>query len=519
MKEKIFVLFITLLPNILLGQKMERTDTVALRYSQEVNGLILRQHLAVIASDAYEGRETGRKGQKMAADYIKSEFKKLKLKPGNDTSYFQNYPMVVRRPANIDVIADGKKYTYKKDFYSGSQPDFHDQTIDASLVVFCGYGLTDSSTSYTDYGKAGNLKGKVVLVYYGEPKRKDGRYLLTGTTEASSAIPLLGRKISAAKKTGARAMLIVSSEDPATVRPGRGGGAERIRMADATAKEEMPVLYISKEMANQLLGKNLEAVMAQKKKRSFTKKANLKIDIHRDEPGYSGENVIGVLEGTSRKTEYLFVTAHYDHLGIINGEIYNGADDDGSGTVAVLALARAFAKARDEGHGPERSIVFMAVSGEEKGLLGSGWYVDHPTIPLTDIICDLNIDMIGRMDEAHKMDPDYVYVIGSDKLSSELHAINASANANFTHLKLDYTYNDVNDPNRFYYRSDHYNFAKNDIPVVFYFNGVHADYHKETDEIEKIDFKIMEKRARLVFFTAWELSNRSKRIVVDSHKK
>jgi Zn-dependent M28 family amino/carboxypeptidase len=176
-------------------------------------------------------------------------------------------------------------------------------------------------------------------------------------------------------------------------------------------------------------------------------------------------------------------------------------------------------KAKEEGHGPERSIVFMTVSGEEKGLLGSAWYVEHPTIPLSKIVCDLNIDMIGRIDDAHKADPAYVYVIGSDKLSSVLHSINESANANYTHLKLDYTYNDTNDPNRFYYRSDHYNFAKNEIPVIFYFNGTHADYHQETDEVDKIDFNMMEKRARLVFYTGWVLSNRPDRIVVDSHKK
>jgi Zn-dependent M28 family amino/carboxypeptidase len=160
----------------------------------------------------------------------------------------------------------------------------------------------------------------------------------------------------------------------------------------------------------------------------------------------------------------------------------------------------------------------MTVSGEEKGLLCSGWYVAHPTIPLDLIECDLNIDMIGRVDEQHTNDRNYVYIIGSDKLSSELHAISEQANATYSKLKLDYTYNDVNDPNRFYYRSDHYNFAKNNIPVIFYFNGTHADYHQATDKVEKIEFDLMEKRARLVFYTLWDLANRSGRIVVDSHK-
>jgi Zn-dependent M28 family amino/carboxypeptidase len=161
----------------------------------------------------------------------------------------------------------------------------------------------------------------------------------------------------------------------------------------------------------------------------------------------------------------------------------------------------------------------MTVSGEEKGLLGSSYYSEHPEFPLKNTVCDLNIDMIGRRDEKHKDNPDYIYLIGSDKLSSQLHAISENANKTYSNLELDYTYNDEKDKNRFYYRSDHYNFAKKGIPVIFYFNGVHADYHKETDEVEKIEFSKMEKITRLVFFTAWELANRNERIIVDSNKK
>jgi Zn-dependent M28 family amino/carboxypeptidase len=164
-------------------------------------------------------------------------------------------------------------------------------------------------------------------------------------------------------------------------------------------------------------------------------------------------------------------------------------------------------------------MLFMAVSGEEKGLLGSAYYAENPVFPLNNTVCDLNIDMIGRLDEKHEKTPDYIYLIGSDKLSSELHKISELANKTYTQLELDYTYNDEKDKNRYYYRSDHYNFAKKGIPVIFYFNGVHADYHKETDETEKINFEKMEKITRLVFFTAWELANRKERIAVDSKKK
>ena len=233
---------------------------------------------------------------------------------------------------------------------------------------------------------------------------------------------------------------------------------------------------------------------------------------------FGTENVLGYLEGTDKKEELLVVSAHYDHLGIQGGKVYNGADDDGSGTSGVLALAEAFARAKQGGHGPRRSILFLTVTGEEKGLLGSQYYAGHPTFPLASTIADLNIDMIGRTDPEHEGKGDYIYVIGSDKLSSELHAINEAANQKYTRINLDYRYNDPADPNRFYYRSDHYNFAVNKIPVAFYFNGTHADYHEETDEISKIGFDQMAKRARLVFHTAWELANREQRIVVDSNK-
>jgi Zn-dependent M28 family amino/carboxypeptidase len=232
-------------------------------------------------------------------------------------------------------------------------------------------------------------------------------------------------------------------------------------------------------------------------------------------------NVMGFMEGTDRKDEVIVITAHYDHVGIDKkGEIYNGADDDGSGTCSILELAEAFAKAKAAGNGPRRSILFMTVTGEEKGLLGSRYFTDvDPVIPLKQLVCDLNIDMIGRVDKEHADNDKYVYLIGSDKLSSELHAISEKANKESIDFDLDYTFNDPDDPNRFYYRSDHYNFAKNKIPVIFYFTGVHEDYHRPGDDVEKIMFPKYQQIVRLVFHTAWELANRDERIVVDSNKK
>lgn len=224
-----------------------------------------------------------------------------------------------------------------------------------------------------------------------------------------------------------------------------------------------------------------------------------------------GENVLGYIEGSDLKDELIIITAHYDHLGKHDTLLFNGADDDGSGTVGIMEIAEAFMLAKKDGKGPRRSILIMPVSGEEKGLLGSKYYTDNPIFPLKNTIANLNIDMIGRIDNMH-VDGNYVYLIGSDMLSKELHNISEEINKKYIGLELDYTFNMEDDPHRYYYRSDHYNFAKNNIPVIFYFNGVHEDYHKTTDTIEKIDFDKIEKITRFVFLTAWELANREDRI-------
>ena len=224
-----------------------------------------------------------------------------------------------------------------------------------------------------------------------------------------------------------------------------------------------------------------------------------------------GENVLGYIEGTDLKDELIIITAHYDHLGKHDSLIFNGADDDASGVAGAMEIAEAFMIAKKDGYGPRRSILIMPVSGEEKGLLGSKYYTDNPIYPLNSTIANLNIDMIGRLDDWHNTG-DYVYLIGSDRLSYDLHNINEEINSNYTKLELDYKYNDEDDPNRYYYRSDHYNFAKNNIPVIFYFNGVHEDYHRPSDTIEKLDFNKIKKISKLIFLTAWELANREERI-------
>lgn len=228
------------------------------------------------------------------------------------------------------------------------------------------------------------------------------------------------------------------------------------------------------------------------------------------------ENVVAFIEGTEFPNEYLVISAHYDHVGMDNDEVYNGADDNASGTAGIMEIARVFQTAKNEGNGPKRSIIILNCTGEEYGLHGSRYYTDHPLYPLNNTIANLNVDMIGRIDDEHTNHPNYIYLVGSDRLSNELHQVSESANEKYVQLTLDYKFNAPNHPEMIYYRSDHYNFAKNNIPVIFYYNGPHADYHQPTDTVEKIAFDEMTNRVKLIFATAWELANRKERIKLNN---
>ena len=231
--------------------------------------------------------------------------------------------------------------------------------------------------------------------------------------------------------------------------------------------------------------------------------------------GNPSQNVVALIKGSEKPEEIIVLSAHYDHVGTENGEIFNGADDDGSGTVSLIEIANAFQQAKNEGNGPKRSILFLHVTGEEIGLYGSRYYTENPLFPLANTITNLNVDMIGRIGSEKEGNDNYIYLIGSDKLSQGLHDLSEAVNKKYVNLELDYTYNDDNDPNRFYYRSDHYNFAKNNIPVIFYFNGTHEDYHQASDTPEKINYELLAKRSKLIFFTAWEIANQEERIKVN----
>jgi Zn-dependent M28 family amino/carboxypeptidase len=269
---------------------------------------------------------------------------------------------------------------------------------------------------------------------------------------------------------------------------------------------------ISTEIATALTGRteilSFNQIKLLKKKEYVSE---IKITVTKTTENLESSNVIAILPGTDKKDEYLMLTGHYDHLGIRGNDIYYGADDDGSGTVGVMQMAEAFAAAAKKGKGPRRNIVFMTVSGEEKGLWGSDYYSEHPIYPMDKTTADLNTDMVGRID-TERMTADSantVYVIGHDKLSSELQGINETANAQSSKLVLDYKYDDPADKNNIYYRSDHYNFAKKGVPILFFYDGMlQADYHKPTDTIDKINFDLMQKRVLMIFYTAWEIANR-----------
>jgi Zn-dependent M28 family amino/carboxypeptidase len=277
------------------------------------------------------------------------------------------------------------------------------------------------------------------------------------------------------------------------------------------AEADMYQFLISNKMGKSLIA-NIE-----KSVKSSYESAKFEMIFEASSESKPSENVAAIIHGSEKPDEYIIISSHLDHVGMdANGEVFNGADDDGSGTVAMLEIAEAFKKAVDFGHRPKRSIIFLHVTGEEKGLLGSKYYTDYePLVPLKNTITNLNVDMIGRIDPKREGNRNYIYLIGSDKLSKDLHNISEKVNKEYLNIELDYTYNNENDPNRFYYRSDHYNFAKNNIPVIFYFNGTHADYHKISDTPDKINYDLLENRSRLIFHTAWEIANRKERIVLD----
>lgn len=470
----------------------------AAKYASLITPKALKEKLTILAGADMEGRETASPGQKKAAAYIEGLFKSYGLQPGNGNSYQQVYPVYLDAMSEPMLKVNGKTFGWDKEF-TFSMNNMSNGYHDTKGIVFAGYGIVDETAKTNDY-KGLDVKGKVVMVLDGgaAPAAPGGR----------RGFNPYAAKIEAAKNNGAVGLLIVSSAFPRSIPT----PLKSQRMALQIPEVPVFVAMISDEVASALLGRTAKVPFAELKN---VNKGNYISELHigavKNPEVRESSNVIAVLPGTDRANEYVFLTGHYDHLGKNGNVIYYGADDDGSGSVGVIQMAEAFSAAAKKGIKPRRTILFMTVSGEEKGLLGSEYYSEHPTVDLSKASVDLNTDMIGRGDSSRKNTDtlNYIYVIGHDKLSSELAPINESVNKKYTNLILDYKYDDPNDQNRIYYRSDHYNFAKKGVPILFFYDGMlGADYHKPTDTVDKIQFGVMAKRAQLVFHTAWVIANK-----------
>jgi hypothetical protein len=509
----------------------------AIKFSKAINPENAYKHLSVLASDEYEGRETGTKGAWMAADYIRDYFKSLGLKAPVNGSYFQKIDLVNVTLKESHLTVNGQPKEYQKD-YLVSPSLISDQgfTFSANELVFIGYGL--KKDNYNDFTGT-DIKGKVVVMFNGgDPTVKPG----TKIDRAAYRATLEARAKYFAENNVKAIILIDPAVDRITENTKQTLKNGRVMVKtnaaiEAQKQNNIPRISISVALANELLkASNTTVADLQKKIVDSQAPASQVLNVPfsasaaKAETPVRCENVLGYLEGSDPvlKKEVLILTGHYDHIGLetdpnAKDKVNNGADDDGSGTTGVLLMAKAFTDAKKAGKGSKRSILFMTVVGEEKGLWGSEWYSEHPVFPVENTIADLNTDMIGRTGEEYLGKPDsanYIYSVGSRMLSSDLANLSEQVNATYTKMKLDYKYDDPKDPEQIYYRSDHYNFAKLGNPIIFYYDGMlQQDYHKPGDEVSKINFPLLAKRAKLTYFTAWELANRPKRPAVDMDGK
>ena len=481
-------------------------------YAEDITAKELKSMLTIYASDTFQGREAGTEGEQMAVEYLRSEYQKLGVSAAKpDGDYFQYVPLRLNTPPKVNISIESQNFSYYQDFISVSSGPTKNMHFES--YIYIGYGIKD--TKHNDY-KNIDVSGKLVVAIAGEPKNAEGNYVISGSNKISkwsNDRQSLSAKQNLAKEMGAAAFILINESLFTRY-------ARYYKRKDQSEGETNLSLDVnSNPFYGFLVGDNIGNSLIQKKNGLYYN--DIQIDYKNTYESLVSENVVALIPGSEKPNEYIVISAHLDHIGIHHGAVFNGADDDGSGTVAILEIAEAFQKAVQNGDGPKRSILLLHVSAEEKGLLGSQYYTDFdPIVPLKNTVANLNIDMIGRTDPKRKNGKrNYIYLIGSDKLSTELHEISEMVNEKYTGIELDYTFNDENDPNRFYYRSDHYNFANKNIPIIFYFNGTHEDYHKATDTVDKIEFDLLENRTKLVFYTAWELANRKERVVVDKKFK
>jgi hypothetical protein len=489
-----------------LAQKKKATVVDPKKYAASITQEDLSKHLYIVAGAEMEGRETATEGQRKAAAYIENHFKSLGLKPGNNGSYQQHYPVYKDEIAGSSITVNGKSFDMNTDFsplanWNNTASQYF------SEAVFVGHGIVDKDIN--DYAGQ-NVTGKLVFILDGSPSG------YKPSAQGFRSPASWYGKLQTARNKGAAAVVMVANGFP------RKASSEPTMHVELYKSELYPNSYfISEQVAKSILGDAFAQLKEAGKSKSLPAqifRSNVKLVFEKKTTEVSSSNVLGYVEGSDKSDEWLIITAHYDHLGKRGDVIYYGADDDGSGTVGVLEIAEAFAKAKADGKGPRRNILFMTVSGEEKGLWGSEYYGDHPTVPLDKTTADLNIDMIGRVDTERKTGDtlNYVYVVGDDKLSSDLKPISEGVNKKYINMTLDYKFNDPKDPNRIYYRSDHYNFANKGVPIIFYYDGMLlSDYHKPTDTPDKIYYPLLTKRAQLVFYTAWEMANREEKLKRD----
>jgi hypothetical protein len=466
--------------------QIQTEEEIANRYIQAED---LKKHLSVLASDEYLGRETGKEGQKLAASYISNVFKETGAEFVPGMNGYEQYFDVIETQADGDLNLLSSPLQFKKDFiYLNCKKKL--ELSNVPMYTILGALKTNCSSDIIIVDTVTDILIRDRITFLREK----------GMPKNTRAVVLFVQNYD---------LMFSYFEHYVT--------DKTMRLAVQEAKNELPIILVDASRIGALLPKNFRYLSENrkfKKRKTLSKMGEISISLNKSDLNLTSSNILAYIPGNDPilKNEMVVITAHYDHIGVEEGVVFNGADDDGTGTVGLLELAEAFVQLKRFGEGTKRSILIMPVSGEEKGLLGSDYFTQFPTVPLSSIIADLNIDMIGRDDISHENDTaEYIYIIGSNMLSYDLHNANESANQSYTKLELDYTFNSKDDPNKFYYRSDHYNFAKNNIPSIFYFSGIHEDYHQPTDDIEKIDFQKVERVTKLVYYTAIQLANNEDR--------
>ena len=481
------------------------------QYGKSITKEELEELLYIFSSDEFGGRGTPSKGQDLATDFLKNNYKDLGIQPARKNTYEHKVFLQFDEKPNVSLSINKKEFKYYNDYIAYNNGP--DASFSDTEIIYVGYGIDHKN--YNSYDGL-DVTDKVVLAIAGEPKNRRGNYFISGGKKKSewSTRNEISRKKEAAAKNGAKALILINNRlfkrySNEHMLSDTNKGEKRMSLASDKINENTQVLLFSDKNKDYLLQKNRKFMNF-----SFEKNYN----------EFSANNIAALIKGSEFPDEYIVITAHLDHVGIQNGIVYNGADDDGSGSVGILEIAEAFSLAIKDGFRPKRSILFLHVTAEENGLLGSEYYTDYdPIVPLSETMVCLNMDMIGRTESKRKeTEPeDYIYIIGSEMLSDDLHNINKKANDEHVKINLDYRYNDPTSlvfesgryiENQYYYRSDHYNFAKYDIPSIFFFSGVHEDYHMPTDTADKILYDIYEKRIKLIFHTAWDLANADKRI-------